>query len=380
MDLDTITIGILGGGQLARMSAYAAFRFGMTVAIYERIPNSPASQITPHSFVGEWSEKSELVKFAQCASVITLENEFIAPSVLEYLESLGKTVFPTSQTIALVQDKLVQKETLRRNNLPVADFSPINSIADAEHFGNTHGYPFLLKLRIGGYDGYGNRTIRTSNQIPDAMSALGFPACMLMAEAFVPFEKELATIVARTRNNSVKVYPIVETIQENHICKIVKAPAVIGKETERAARHLAQVAIESVGGVGVFGVEMFVTRDGKVLINELAPRPHNSGHYTIEACVTSQFENHIRAILNYPLGDVSMLAPAAVMVNVLGKQRAPVSLWSLPSALSSPRAKVHLYGKAESRIGRKMGHITVIGETLDDCFKHAIDAESQLMI
>jgi 5-(carboxyamino)imidazole ribonucleotide synthase len=362
------------------MSAYAAFRFGMTVAIYERTAKSPASQVTPYSFVGEWSEQSELMKFAQCASVITLENEFIAPSVLEYLESLGKPVFPTSRTIALVQDKLVQKETLRRNNLPVAEFAAIHSIADAEHFGNTHGYPFLLKSRTGGYDGYGNRTIRTRSEIPDAMTALGFPARAVMAEAFVKFEKELATIVARTRDESVKVYPIVETIQENHICKLVKAPAVIGEETEWAAKNLAQVAIESVEGVGVFGVEMFLSEDGKILINELAPRPHNSGHYTIEACVTSQFENHIRAILNYPLGDVSMLAPAAVMVNVLGKQCAPVSLRSLPLALGFSTAKVHLYGKSDSRVGRKMGHITVVGETLNDCLQHALHAESNLVI
>ncbi len=361
------------------MSAYAAFRLGMTVAIYERMPNSPASQVTPYSFVGEWSEQSELMKFAQRASVITLENEFIAPSVLEYLESLGKPVFPTSRTIALVQDKFVQKETLRRNNLPVADFAEIHSAEDAELFGRKYGYPFLLKSRTGGYDGYGNRTIHTSADIPEALSALGFPSRTIMAEAFVRFEKELATIVARARDESVKVYPIVETIQENHICKIVKAPAAIRQETEWAARNLAQVAIESIEGVGVFGVEMFVKEDGKILINELAPRPHNSGHYTIEACATSQFENHIRAILNYPLGDVSMRTPAAAMVNVLGKTHRPVSLLSLPLALANA-ATVHLYGKAQSRIGRKMGHITAIGDSIEDCLKRASDAESALTI
>lgn len=361
------------------MSAYSAFRLGMTVAIYERTPNSPASQVTPYSFVGEWSEQSELIKFAEQASVITLENEFIAPSVLEYLESLGKSVFPSSRTIALVQDKLVQKETLRHSNLPVADFAPINSIEDAEDFGRHYRYPFLLKSRTGGYDGYGNRTIHAPADIPDAMAALGFPSRALMAEAFVKFEKELATIVARTRDESVKVYPIVETIQENHICKIVKAPAEIGEETEWAARNLAQVAIESIEGVGVFGVELFVKEDGKILINELAPRPHNSGHYTIEACTTSQFENHIRAILNYPLGDVSMRSPAAVMVNVLGKTHRPVSLQSLPSALVC-NATVHLYGKAESRIGRKMGHVTAVGDSVETCLKRAFDAESALAI
>ncbi len=361
------------------MSAYAAFRLGMTVAIYERTPNSPASQVTPYSFVGAWSETPELIKFAEQSSVITLENEFIAPHVLEYLESLGKPVFPSSKTIALVQDKLVQKETLRRNNLPVADFAAIHSIDDAIYFGAQHGYPFLLKSRTGGYDGYGNRTIHTPADIPNAMTALGFPSRALMAEAFVKFEKELATIVARTLNKSVKVYPIVETIQEHHICKIVKAPAEIGQETEYAARSLAQVAIESIEGIGVFGVEMFVKDDGNILINELAPRPHNSGHYTIEACITSQFENHIRAILNYPLGEVSMRVPAAVMVNVLGKTHRPTSLQSLPLALAHS-ATVHLYGKAESRIGRKMGHITAIGNSIEDCLKRASEAESALTL
>lgn len=350
------------------------------VAIYERAPNSPASQITPLSFVGEWEDETTLARFADCASVITLENEFIAPKILQRLESLGKRVYPTSKTIALVQDKLVQKQTLRANRLTVADFAAIRSAKEAEDFGRTYGYPFLLKSRTGGYDGYGNRTVASPDEIPAAMSALGFPARELMAEAFVRFEMELATIVARSLSGEVKTYPIVETIQENHICKIVKAPASIDDSTKRAARELAEAAIEAIDGVGVFGVEMFLAKDGTALINELAPRPHNSGHYTIEACVTSQFENHIRAILNYPLGDVSMIAPAAVMVNALGKRNCPVSLDSLPNALRFPRAKAHIYGKADSRLGRKMGHITVVGDSVEACLSEATLAESALML
>lgn len=378
--MDSIAIGILGGGQLARMSAYAAFRLGMRVVIYERAPNSPASLVTPHSFVGEWDDEATLSRFAELASIVTLENEFIAPSVLRRLESWGKRVFPSSETIALVQDKFVQKQTLRKSGLPVADFAAIDSLEEAERFGRDYGYPFLLKSRTGGYDGYGNRAVASPDQISAAMQSLGFPSRALMAEAFVRFERELATIVARSRSGEIKTYPIVETIQDNHICKIVKAPAPIPDAIQREARDLAQAAIEAINGVGVFGVEMFLEPNGKTLINELAPRPHNSGHYTIEACLTSQFENHVRAILNYPLGDVSMIAPAAAMVNLLGKRNQPVSLQSLPEALRFSRAKIHVYGKADSRIGRKMGHVTVVGESLEACLAEAARAEAALTL
>ncbi len=378
--MNIITVGILGGGQLARMSAYAAFRFGCRVAVFERAENSPAAQLTPMVLIAEWDDVGALRQFASLVDVITLENEFIDASILSRLESFGKPVFPSSRTVALIQDKFVQKTTLTKAGLPVAPFRSIVSAQDADTFGKTFGYPFVLKARKGGYDGYGNRTVQSAANISDAMTQLGFPNREIYAEAFVDFARELAVMVARNRLGELKTYPVVETIQENHICKIVKAPADVSASVRDTASTLAKVAVEYIDGVGVFGVELFEKTDGSVVINELAPRPHNSGHYTIEACATSQFENHIRAVLNYPLGNTEMIVPAAVMVNVLGKRNAPLSLDTLRDAVGCRNAKIHIYGKADSRIGRKLGHITVVGQTLDACLNEALLADSRLML
>ena len=378
--MNIITVGILGGGQLARMSAYAAFRFGCRVAVFERTANSPAAQLTPMTLVAEWNDEHALRQFASMVDVVTLENEFIDASILSRLESFGKPVYPSSRTVALIQDKFVQKTTLSQAGLPVAPFKHIASAQDAETFGQTFGYPFVFKARQGGYDGYGNRTVKSAADISDAMTQLGFPNKGIYAEAFVDFTRELAVMVARNRLGELKTYPVVETVQENHICKIVKAPAGISEHVRNTASTLAKAAIEHIDGVGVFGVELFEKTDGSVVINELAPRPHNSGHYTIEACATSQFENHIRAVLNYPLGNTEMIVPAAVMVNVLGKRNAPLSLDTLRDAVGCRNAKIHIYGKADSRIGRKLGHITVVGRTLHACLNEALLADSKLML
>ena len=376
----TLTIGILGGGQLARMTSYAALRFGFQVAIFERVANSPAAQVSHLNFVGEWHDEARLAEFARVCNIITLENEFVDASVLHHLQLLGTPVYPTAETLACIQDKLIQKQTLQAAGVEVAPFQSISSKADAQAFAEKHGYPFLLKARREGYDGYGNRTVSSEVEIEPAMTALGFPKRLLMVEAFVKFEAELATMVARNTQGEMVVYPVVETLQENHICKAVKAPAPFAPDILERAANVARKAIMVINGVGIFGVEMFLCADGQVLINELAPRPHNSGHYTIEACVTSQFENHLRAILGYPLGSPEMLTKAAVMVNLLGKRNAPVELSSLPCALQYPHAKVHIYGKADSRIGRKMGHVTVVGNSMQECWHHAQAAAAAIEI
>jgi 5-(carboxyamino)imidazole ribonucleotide synthase len=357
------------------MTAYAAFRFGLRVAIFERSVPFPCQDITPLTFVGDWKDTELLKKFASVADIITLENEFVDASVLSYLESLGKPVFPTPNTIASVQDKLIQKRVLAGNNLRVPPFEAIESVEEALSFGSRYGYPFLLKCRRNGYDGYGNRTVDAPDEIDGALKSLGFPERKIMAEAFVDFEMELATMVVRSIKKEIKVYPIVETIQEDHICKIVKAPASIDERTMIAASDLACKAIETIDGIGIFGVEMFLASDGSVLINELAPRPHNSGHYTIEACVTSQFENHIRAIFGWRLGNTEMITPAAVMVNLLGKRNGPASLQKLDYSLSDEHVKLHIYGKAETRVGRKMGHVTVLNTSVDKCLNTALSIE-----
>ncbi|MBC8043028.1 MAG: 5-(carboxyamino)imidazole ribonucleotide synthase [Rhizobacter sp.] len=385
---ENITIGILGGGQLARMSSLAAFRLGVQTAIFSESPASPAGMLTPHNFTGDLdsleSNREPLKKFAEASTVITLENEFVAIEVLEFLESHGKKVFPTSQTMRLVRDKLIQKETLKSRGLAVAPFAAMDSKASALLFGKQFGYPFLLKARCNGYDGYGNRTIRRESDLDAAMTQLGFPKRELMAEAFVGFTMELATMITRNEKGNVALYPVVETLQQNHICKTVKAPARIDDETGEAASRLALQAIEAIDGVGIFGVELFLTRQGgDLLINELAPRPHNSGHYTIEACTTSQFENHVRAVLGWPLGSPEMTSPAAVMVNLLGKRSGKISLETLKDAMRLPEsaeARIHIYGKAESRAGRKLGHVTVTGSDMEKCLRAAAAADEKIIL
>jgi 5-(carboxyamino)imidazole ribonucleotide synthase len=240
----------------------------------------------------------------------------------------------------------------------------------------------VLKARRNGYDGYGNATVRTPDEIAPACERLGWPERALLVEAWVPFRRELAVMVARGRGGECVVYPVVETIQRNHICHVVRAPAAIDPALATRAAALAQRAVEAVDGVGVFGVELFEIaaagdggdgqggaadsdgQAGDILYNEIAPRPHNSGHYTIEGCVTSQFENHLRAVLGLPLGGAEMVAPAAVMVNLLGTKMGPAVAEGLADALAVPGAHVHIYGKPTARVGRKMGHVTALGQTL----------------
>lgn len=380
MAASTFTIGILGGGQLARMSAYAALRLGLRVAIAERTPDSPAAQVTRLEFVGEWEDAALHGRLAAACGVITLENEFIDPAVLARLEALGKPVRPGAATLARIQDKLAQKQTLAAHGLPVARFRGVESPADGLRCGEEWGYPFVLKARKLSYDGYGNRTIHAPEDLEPAMAALGFPARALFAEALVPFQAELAVMVARGLDGAVRVYPVVETRQQDHICKWVLAPAAIAVETAERVRRHAVAAVEAVEGVGIFGVECFLNPDGTVLLNELAPRPHNTGHYSIEACVTSQFENHIRAALGWPLGSPEMIVPAAAMVNLLGKRNGPLRLDGLPAALRHETAKVHIYGKAESRVGRKLGHVTVTGADPQACLRAALAVDEMLTL
>lgn len=226
------------------------------------------------------------------------------------------------------------------------------------------GWPLVLKARRNGYDGYGNATVRHPDELAAAWQRLAARGSPLLVEAWVPFARELAVMVVRGRDGEARAYPVVETVQQNHICHVVRAPAPMSPEEAAAATALALRAVEAVAGVGIFGVELFELPDGHVLFNELAPRPHNSGHYTIEGCVTSQFENHLRAVLGWPLGPTGLRAPAAVMVNLLGRRDGPVAPGALEAALAVPGAYLHLYGKRESRVGRKMGHVTALGASL----------------
>ena len=236
----------------------------------------------------------------------------------------------------------------------------------------------VLKTRRNGYDGKGNATLRDASGIEEGWRKLNGDQHALFVERFCPFIAELAVIVTRGRQGEMITYPLVESVQQDHICHLIKAPAAVSRETEAEALGLARRAVLAVDGVGSFGVEMFLTASGAVLLNEVAPRVHNSGHFTIEACVCSQFENHVRAVFGWPLGSTSMLAPAAVMVNLLGTAPGPGRPRGLDQALAVPGAHVHLYGKALSTPGRKMGHVTALGDTVSQALATAQRAAGRL--
>jgi 5-(carboxyamino)imidazole ribonucleotide synthase len=373
-------IGLLGGGQLAQMLTQAAISLGIDTAVYERTPDSPAARLTTISAVGEWDDLPALEAFAARCDLLTLENEFIYADSLAHLERRGVTVLPSSATLATIQDKLLQKQCYSESGLAVPRFAAVDSPADVARTAESFGYPLVLKTRYGGYDGYGNAAVDSVEDIPAAWEHLMRSGRRLMIEAWVPFERELAVMILRGLDGEIRAYPVVETIQQNHICHVVRAPAEIAPEIAARAVALASQAVTALDGVGVFGVELFLLPDGSLLLNEAAPRPHNSGHYTIEACVTSQFENHLRAVLGMPLGDTRMIAPAAVMVNVLGRRSGPVDFDGIRDALAVEGAHLHLYGKHESRIGRKMGHVTALGATLAAAEAVARNAESRITL
>ncbi len=360
-----IKLGILGGGQLAQMLTQAAISLGVETAIFERTPDSPAARLTQHSIVGKWDDEAALSAFAELCDAVTLENEFVDAGVLRRLEAMGLPVYPTSATLAAIQDKLLQKEAMAAAGLPVPAFCAVESPDDVLAAANDFGYPCVLKARRDGYDGYGNATLKSPDDVETAWRKLSKGDRTLYVEAFVPFVRELAVMIVRGRDGEMNSYPVVETVQQNHICHVVRAPAPVAADVAEKATSIAQKAVEAVNGVGIFGVELFLLDDSEIVYNEIAPRPHNSGHYTIEGCVTSQFENHIRAVLGWPLGKTDLRAPAVVMVNILGRRNGAVHPNSIQAALAVPDAHIHLYGKRDSRSGRKMGHVTVLADTVE---------------
>lgn len=374
------TLGILGGGQLAKMLASAAYRLGINVAIIENHSNSPAGDMTKFDFSKGWFNNEDLDKFIEVSDLITLENEFIDPDILEYI-SKKKNVFPSPQTMRLVQDKFIQKETFKNSGLPLPFFEKIDSIEELLNFSKSVSYPFVLKTRKYGYDGYGNATIFNEENAIEAYNKFkeSNPNRELLAEKFVDFTKELAVIVARNSSGQIEVYPCVETVQYRHICHEVIAPAEIDEKIREEAQKIAVKCVESISGVGVFGVELFLTKNNDILVNEIAPRPHNSGHYTIESNYTSQFENCIRAVCDLPLGSAKMYVPASVMINLLGTRSGSGVPENITKLLKHSNIFLHLYNKKESRNGRKMGHITAVANSQSEARAIAVSAAKSII-
>ena len=375
-----IRLGVLGGGQLALMLGEAAREMGFAAfTVLDPTPGCPAERVASGQITGSFRDSEAIQKLAAVSDLLTIEIEQVDATTLDRLERSGKPVYPSAETIALIQDKLRQKEFLQLRGIAVAPFRAVATEGDLREAAADFGYPLILKARTQGYDGRGNVVINTEDEIAPALDRLKDRP--LYVEKYVPFVKELAVMVARSTNGEVSAFPVVETQHRRNICHVVIAPAPVEPAVAESARKLALEAVAAFQSAGIFGVELFLTATGDVYLNEIAPRPHNSGHYSIEACRTSQFEQHLRAICGLPLGSTEMVAPWAVLINILGEDRE--SHPARPAGVEQAEqlgAHVHLYGKHQSVYDRKMGHLTVLGTTLTDTLQRAQEARAKITI
>ena len=300
------------------MLVQSAKKLNIKTIVLDPTPNSPAGKVADKQIVGDYKDAKQIEKLARLVRFLTFEIESANSQILIKIKKDGVRVEPPGETFEIIQDKLLQKEFLKKNKIAVAPFAKVDSAKDITDAAKLFKYPLILKARFHGYDGRGNANIKNEKQIKTALNKLNSRKIYL--EKYIPFKKELATQVVRTATGEIKVYPIVETIQKNNICHIVIAPAIINKKIQLAASKLAKKTVAKLKGAGVFGIEMFLTKNNEVLVNEIAPRVHNSGHYTIEGAQTSQFEQHVRAVCKMPLGKVKMTAKSAVMINILGER------------------------------------------------------------
>lgn len=368
-------IGIIGGGQLGQMMILEAKKLGFYIVVLDPTPDCPAHSICDEHIVADFDDREAFKLLADKTDVITYEFEHIDAKALQLLEVQGYKVYPTARSLELIQDKLTQKQLMLEGGLAVPEFMEINSVEDMVLAGQKYDYPYMLKARTGGYDGKGNAVVKSEEHIPEAFAELGSGKVKLMAEKMVDFKMETSILACRSLNGDVVVYPVGDNRHVNSILHQTVVPADIPDEAAEFAMETARKVMHIFDGIGMFCVEMFVTRDNKILVNEVAPRPHNSGHYTIEGCVTSQFENHIRAVVGLPLGSTRLLGPT-VMVNILGEEghSGKTVVKGLDKAMALKGVIVHLYGKSESKPRRKMGHITVVSDTLGDALNQSRQA------
>ena len=351
------TLGVVGGGQLGRMLGEAAAPLGVDVVVSDPTPDAPAAPVVRDQVVGGFDDEATLRELGERADYLTFEIELADPDVLERVGRETDTpVHPHPETLWTIQDKLVQKRRLRDAGVPVPAFRGVDSAAELREALDDLGYPAMLKAREGGYDGRGNVPVHGPEDVDEAFATIEGPA---MVEEFVDFERELAVMGCVGRHTR-DTFPVTETIHEEEILREMVAPARAPAETRDRARSVARDVLDLMSGRGVYGIELFETRDGEILLNEIAPRPHNSGHWTIEGCHTSQFEQHVRAVCGMPLGTTAQRAPAAT-ANVLGDVdgRREALLMGLDAALSTDALALHWYGKREVYRLRKMGHLTL---------------------
>ena len=373
-------LGIIGGGQLGMMLTEAAQNMKdeiSKVIVLDPTKNCPASKAGAEQIIADFKDEDAIKKLSELSDIITYEIESGNSDVLKKLEE-NTEINPSPDTLRIIQDKLTQKQFLQDNNIPVAEFANINNENELEQMVERMGLPLLLKTRRDAYDGRGNYKINSKSEINDALDL--FSGKLLMVEKFVKFKKEVSVIAARNTKGDITTYPVVENIHENNILKITIAPGRVSEEVQIKAEKIARKTMEVLHGAGVFGIEMFVTSDDKVLINEIAPRVHNSGHHTLQSCDTSQFDQHLRAILGMDLGDSSIKHPT-IMYNILG----PKTFQGEYNVLFKKQDNIHLkmYGKLESKPQRKIGHVNIVDKEnlgMDGLFNQVENMKKNLVI
>jgi phosphoribosylaminoimidazole carboxylase, PurK protein len=373
-------IGIIGGGQLGKMMILEAKRLGFYIVILDPARKCPSHSISDEHIVADFDDEEAIRELAKKVDVITYEFEHINAAALEKLESEGHVVYPSVTSLKVIQDKYAQKKLLEEKQIPVPTFEKVCTIEDIYHIGNTFSYPMMLKTTKGGYDGKGNFLIRTQDEVERAYVELGNGTQELMVEAFIPFQKEISIIACRSIDGQRQIYPVAENIHKDSILDTTIVPARISEESMQTAQEIADHVMKIFDGVGTFCIEMFVV-DDEIYVNEVAPRPHNSGHYTIEGTRCNQFENHIRAITGLAPGNVDFISPV-VMKNLLGEEKGGVAtvLGVEEAYAQDANLKVHIYGKEESKVARKMGHLTVVGEEVESALERAERAKEVVRV
>jgi 5-(carboxyamino)imidazole ribonucleotide synthase len=359
-------IGIIGGGQLALMMGEAAKSLGLELIVQTPARTDPAVAIAQDVVLASIEDAVATGVLATKSDLITFENEFVNLDALSGLEKQGVCFRPHLGALSRLLDKYHQRCYLRDLNLPVPQFFPWVNSPDLASKIEYLGFPLVVKARRHGYDGQGTFIIDNHACISNLVNQVDKKTVEFLIEEFVPFTKELAIVAARSVKGEIVTYPVVETQQEKQVCRRVIVPADITPDQEDQIMAIARKILTSLGVVGVFGIELFITAGGKILINEIAPRTHNSGHFSLDACKTSQFEQQLRAVVGMDLGDTSLTFPAAVMVNLLGYEESHNEYFQIREKLATiPHSHLHWYGKRESRPGRKLGHITILVKELN---------------
>lgn len=372
-------LGILGGGQLGKMMLYDTRKFDIQTIVLDPSNEAPCKIACNHFTQGDLMDFETVYQFGKKVDILTFEIEHVNVAALEKLESEGVQVYPSARTLKQIQNKGIQKEFYKKNNLPTAPFKKFDSLSELETAINNQSValPFVWKSTCFGYDGNGVKIIRQTSDLKN------LPAGECIAENLVPFKNELAVIVVRNPKGEIKTYPVVEMEfhPEANQVEYVICPARIDEQVAQKARAIALKTSEAFEHVGLLAVEMFQTHDNEILINEVAPRPHNSGHYSIEASYTSQFENHLRAILNLPLGNTDSKV-AGIMVNLVGAEgySGKVVYENIETILSWNGVTPHIYGKKETRPFRKMGHVTIVNENIDEARRIAQEVKNTIKV